>query len=487
MKHFSIRQKILALSALVATPFIVVIIYLLFKTTSYNNTYHELVKSMTVANSYNISFKENMDESLYKLVVGYVSFETISEEEGIRNPYDMLTELRQAFTTLRDNNTVPEGRLWADTLLRNVDALEKCVDEIHESIDQGETYDKNIEKLDNDIYILTELIQEDIQYYIYHQTKGMETVTENVRRQAENTILVCAVVSIVLFFIVVIFVVILVGNILTPVEKLTKATEKIAQGDFSVRAEVDTDDEITVLASSFNHMASSMEELIDEIKQDEQKMRQADLRLLQEQINPHFLYNTLDTIVWLIEGGEEDQAVEMVITLSNFFRLTLSKGKEHISIREEAEHIDSYLKIQQVRYHDVMEYDISIDDVVLDNQILKLTLQPIVENALYHGLKPKRAKGYIHITGEKEGDTIRLSVRDDGVGMSNEELVDLRAAINKPCKETNRGFGLANVNERIRMYFGNEYGMDIQSEEGKGTIITITIPARKVEADERKN
>ena len=201
-----------------------------------------------------------------------------------------------------------------------------------------------------------------------------------------------------------------------------------------------------------------MQGMIRQIKEDEQKLRRTDLRLLQEQINPHFLYNTLDTIVWLIEGNEPDQAVNMVVTLSGFFRQVLSKGKELITIREEEQHIRSYLEIQSVRYHDILEYDIQIDQVLYDYQILKLTLQPVVENALYHGIKYKRAKGYIHVNGEKAGELIRLTVRDNGAGMEEKELEELRKEISRPCKETEKGFGLANVTSGSICISGNSTG-----------------------------
>jgi sensor histidine kinase YesM len=244
-----------------------------------------------------------------------------------------------------------------------------------------------------------------------------------------------------------------------------------------VRASTDSGDEIAVLARGFNEMAGNMQTLVNKVKADQQRMRQTDLRLLQAQINPHFLYNTLDTIIWLIEGNKADEAVEMVVTLSEFFRLALSKGKELISLGEERQHISSYLEIQEVRYRDILEYDIQIAPSLYGYQILKLTLQPLVENALYHGIKYKRAKGYIHIKAEKDGDVLRLSVRDNGAGMEEEELRQLQREIKKPCQETEKGFGLANVNERIQMYFGPEYGMRIESQKDNGTYVEITIPA----------
>ena len=471
------KKKILTLAAVVTLPFILLVMYLLASMASYSNTYDEIVSNMTVANNYNLNFKEEMDESLYKLVVGYVTLDTIETDKSLKNPYTLIDELRSEFTRLTAITTESERKLWLESLLRNIDTLEKRVDDIVDSISAGGRYNENIEKLDNNIYILTELIQDDIQYYIYYQTRYMDKVTDTLQDQIRRFMVVCSVLIGVLIIVVAVSAVMIVSGIIQPISQLNQATEKIAQGDFNARAQADSEDEVAELAVSFNKMAGSMQSLIDKVKEDERKMRKADLRLLQEQIQPHFLYNTLDTIVWLIESNEPDEAVTMVVTLSDFFREILSKGKEFISIKEEEKHISSYLQIQEMRYRDILEYDIQLDQVIYKYQILKLTLQPVVENALYHGIKYKRAKGCIHIHGEKEGDIIRLTVRDDGVGMDEEELEQLRQQIEKPCQETEKGFGLANVNERIHMYFGPEYGMKIQSQKGKGTTVEIVIPA----------
>lgn len=471
------KKKILTLAAVVTLPFILLVMYLLASMASYSNTYDEIVSNMTVANNYNLNFKEEMDESLYKLVVGYVTLDTIETDKSLKNSYTLIDELRSEFTRLTAITTESESKLWLESLLRNIDTLEKRVDDIVDSISAGGRYNENIEKLDNNIYILTELIQDDIQYYIYYQTRYMDKVTDTLQDQIRRFMVVCSVLIGVLIIVVAVSAVMIVSGIIQPISQLNQATEKIAQGDFNARAQADSEDEVAELAVSFNKMAGSMQSLIDKVKEDERKMRKADLRLLQEQIQPHFLYNTLDTIVWLIESNEPDEAVTMVVTLSDFFREILSKGKEFISIKEEEKHISSYLQIQEMRYRDILEYDIQLDQVIYKYQILKLTLQPVVENALYHGIKYKRAKGCIHIHGEKEGDIIRLTVRDDGVGMDEEELEQLRQQIEKPCQETEKGFGLANVNERIHMYFGPEYGMKIQSQKGKGTTVEIVIPA----------
>jgi two-component system sensor histidine kinase YesM len=181
-----------------------------------------------------------------------------------------------------------------------------------------------------------------------------------------------------------------------------------------------------------------------------------------------------------------DEAVDMVVSLSQFFRLVLSHGAEDISIRDEEQHIRSYLKIQQARYHDILEYEIDIAPELYPYRIQKLTLQPLVENALYHGIKYKRAMGKITITGRMQEHHMILTVEDNGVGMEPEKLAKLRREIERPCKDTEGGFGLANVNERIRIYFGEYYGMQIDSEPGKGTRVTVVIPARRIPEKNRQ-
>ena len=474
---YPIKVKMTLLAVMAAVPFLAVVIYLMAALINYRNVYDSIVSNMTVANSYNLNFKEEMDESLYKLVVGYITFDEIGQDESLKDPYAMIAELRSEFGNLMKITTDGESRVWLQSLLRNIDTLEDRVDDIHQSLDNGGSYDDNIVMLENNIYIMTELVQDDIQYYIYYQTKSIEHLTDSLNEQVHSFVLFC--IGLVAFVVlaVLIFTVIMVRGITRPVQELYRVTGEISEGNLSVRARVDSNDEIKVLSDSVNDMAENLETLVEKIKEDERRMRRADLRLLQEQINPHFLYNTLDTIVWLIEGNNSERAVNMVVSLSEFFRLVLSKGKEYITIQEEELHIKSYLEIQQVRYQDILDYEIHIDPALYQYKILKLTLQPLVENSLYHGIKYKRARGLISVNGSLKGEKVFLEVRDNGVGMEEEELMRLRREIQRPCQETEQGFGLANVNERIRMNFGAEYGMTIDSEKGKGTCVKIVIPA----------
>ncbi|MDE7187392.1 MAG: histidine kinase, partial [Lachnospiraceae bacterium] len=411
---YSVKYKLFMLSATVAVPFLVMVVYLIYAMHSYSNAYDTIVSNMTVANNYNLNFKEEMDESLYKLVVGSVTFETVGDEDGLKNPYDLIEDLRSEFSKLIRITTDGESRLWLQILMRNIDTLEDRVDDIRSNLEAENSYDMNIEMLDNNIYIMTELVQDNIQSYIYYQTRSIEYLTEQLNGRVHTFTIFCGILLLLMVFLVIVLTMMIVGGIIKPIQELSQVTGQISRGNFSARACVDTNDEVALLADSVNSMTESLEELVDKIKEDERKMRQADLRLLQEQINPHFLYNTLDTIVWLIEGHDTDKAVNMVVSFSEFFRLVLSKGKEYITIQEEEMHIRSYLEIQQVRYRDILEYRIDIDPELYRYKILKLTLQPLVENSLYHGIKYKRAKGNIVVTGRLSENAIHFQVQDNG-------------------------------------------------------------------------
>ena len=286
--RFSINKKILILSAAIVLPFLIFVAVLLVSMTRYNRRFDKIVSNMTVANNYNLNFKEEMDESLYKLVVGYVDYEEISENGSLKDPYALIGELRGEFTTLRDITTEAESRLWLESLLRNIDTLEKRVDDIMENIRIGGRYDENIEELDNNIYILTELIQDNIQYYIYYQTKSMEAVTTDLNRQIHNFVIACGLLGMVLLVLTVLVTYLITADILRPIKVLYDATQRVSQGDLSARADVASRDEIEILARGFNDMAGNLELLVQRTKEDEQKLRKLDLRLLQEQINPPF-------------------------------------------------------------------------------------------------------------------------------------------------------------------------------------------------------
>lgn len=474
-----IRKKLTGLFLMSLIPFAALILYLLISMVRYSDAYDKIVSNLTVAGSYNLDFRNELDESIYKLVVSGLPMEEALKDDSMVDPYDQIRELREDFSRLKGITTDTHSRQWLDSLLRNIDTLQDRLDDIRESLASGGSYEDNLEMLDNNIYILTELIQDDIQYYIYYQTRSIEGLKQALNAQVRNflvfvLVLLGAVTAMLLFAGTAI-----VRGITKPLEELVEVTQKIARGNFEARASgTGGKDESAALAASVNDMAQHLGIMVKQIKEDERHMRWQELRLLQEQINPHFLYNTLDTIVWLIEGGKNEQAEDMIMSLSTFFKLVLSHGREFITVGEEEQHILSYLQIQQYRYRDILSYDIEIDPSLYSYMIPKMTLQPLVENALYHGIKNKRTMGHLVITGRMEqGALLIFEVKDDGAGMSRENLQKLREEIQRRSSETEQGYGMANVNERIRMNYGKQYGLSIDSFLGKGTTVTIRIPA----------
>lgn len=266
------------------------------------------------------------------------------------------------------------------------------------------------------------------------------------------------------------------SSVTRPISKLSRLMEKAEEGDFSVRFSAMHRDEIGVLGSSFNHMLEHIDELIHELYEEKQIRLEAQLKSLQEQIKPHFLYNTLDTISWMARAQGAMDVVHLVDALTNMFRVGLSSGRDYITLREEKNHVTNYLYIQKVRYQDRLQYAIEIPEEYDQFVVPKLILQPLVENAIYHGIKRKRTSGLIRVTAQAEGSTLYLRVWDDGAGMSAERLAQIQEKQTNSERDKKGGFGLSYIEERIRLSYGTGYGIHIESEEGRFTEVTVSLP-----------
>ncbi len=481
---YPLRMKLILVAAIIIVPMIILSVYQITALHNYSTAYDTIVRRITAANNYNLNFKNEMDESMYKIVVEAETFDSIDDNHDLENPYELISDARKSFTNLQEITTGRESLGWIKRILLNLDTLEDRINEIRDSLDYPGRYEENIEMLESDIYILTELFQEEIQYYIYYETQNFEAIRQSLNEQVARVILTMIVALASIIIASFLMNVLLTDSITKPIKMLCEKTALVAKGDFTTRTSCENHDELSVLSDSFNDMAIKLEQQVNSIRQEQENLRNMESKLLQAQINPHFLYNTLDTIIWLIEGNKNKEAIDIVVSLSEFFRVAVSKGRDFISILEEEIHIKSYLQIQQSRYSDILDYEIAIQKELYQYQILKLTLQPLVENSLYHGIKMLRARGKITVIGEKRGDTICFQVMDNGIGMDDEELNALRRAVEFPGSEQSTGFGLANVNKRIKLNYGSMYGLDIQSKKGEGTIIAIMIPARLIERNE---
>ncbi|MCR4617635.1 MAG: sensor histidine kinase, partial [Lachnospiraceae bacterium] len=269
-------------------------------------------------------------------------------------------------------------------------------------------------------------------------------------------------------------------SIREPIERLEEAAARIAEGSLDDRL-ADTDvSELRNLTLQVNIMADKLKAMMEKSNGDQRKLRKAELRTLQAQINPHFLYNTLDAIVWKAEAGEKDEVIQLTSALSNFFRISLSSGADWIPISQEKKHIEGYLRIQQTRYRDILDYEIDIPDNLGEIYMLKLLLQPLVENALYHGIKIKRGGGKITVSGKLEDGYLVFCVGDTGCGMTPEQLNELNERMKNgspTVSEGGGGFGLVNVNLRIRLYYNQTEGLNIESDE-RGTRVSFKVPCR---------
>lgn len=267
------------------------------------------------------------------------------------------------------------------------------------------------------------------------------------------------------------------ARITAPIQELEKSVNALEAGELDAEVYMGGSYEIRHLGRSISDMAKRIQTLMDDIVMEHESKRKSEFDTLQSQINPHFLYNTLDIIVWMIENEQKQEAVKVVTALARFFRISLSKGKSIIPVRDELEHVRNYLMIQQKRFKNKFTYQIEAGPEVFPMASLKLMLQPLVENAIYHGMEFMDGDGEILIRVWQEGEKLIFIIRDNGLGMTKEKAEGLLTGETHSVSGKGSGIGVKNVNERIRLYFGEGYGLSIFSEPDEGTTIQISLPA----------
>jgi two-component system sensor histidine kinase YesM len=272
-----------------------------------------------------------------------------------------------------------------------------------------------------------------------------------------------------------------------PIMMLTNKVNRIEEGNLAIRFDFRAKNELGVLNNGLSSMLGRIRLLLLQVEEEQRKKRNAEMIALQAQIRPHFLYNTLFSIKQLCEMGNSKLASEMVTALSTFFRISISKGNEIIPLSEELEHVRNYLIIQKIRYDEDFEYEIEVEQHLLNVPIVKLTLQPLVENAIYHGVKKARRVGIVTIRCYAEEDGICLEVKDNGVGMTPDRLAHIRSALAEPDLEsTPLGYGVRNVHRRLQLHYGAEYGLTYESTMSAGTRVTARFSRLDTEGGEQR-
>ena len=447
---------------------------------SVNRKYEDMINSAVVASEFSLDFKKDFDYETYLLIVENKSI----EESELRN---MLREANRIVTGLEELTNSGKNRDRLTSAKKYLKNLEIYINRIETNLKEGNKYEVNMEIWENDVQIVTSLLRETIFQYIYYEIRDIQKARTEYQDFFETMIRIFMIAFIGIVMLIAAFAYYIPLSITQPIRKLSEVTDQVTQGNLEVRSDVRTGAEVTMLSDSLNTMIEKINELLEQVTREQSRLRKAEFELLQSQINPHFLYNTLDAIVWLAEAGEQRKVVKMVGSLSEFFRTSLNQGKDMVTVREELQHVRSYLEIQQVRYQDILKYEIHVPEELEKYLIPKITIQPLVENALYHGIKNKRGQGHINISGQSETHGFILQICGDGIGMSGDRLNQVREGIRNNIPSEKDIYGLYNVNERIRLNFGEEYGITIESEYGKGTAVSIHLPYAEQEDFSEKN
>jgi len=329
-------------------------------------------------------------------------------------------------------------------------------------------------------YFGTRINQKDYQVVFQTMNKApwkvfAVTPYENIINEANTIRDLIVFISLLSLILVTIISIFLSRRITRPIIKLRESMDKADHGNLDIRVPVSSSDEVGQLTNSFNTMIIRLNDLVNQTVKDQEDKRKLELKALQHQINPHFLYNTLDSIIWMIAGNDKN-AIKMIEALSKLFRISLSKGKDLIALSEELEHVKNYLIIQKMRYQSKFDFSVEADEDVLNYKTLKIILQPLVENSIYHGIKNKSEKGSISVRAKKQDKNLIITIKDDGYGMDKKTCEDILKDSYDKTTPGGSGIGVKNVNKRIKLYFGEEYGLTFESSHEEGTTVYIKLP-----------
>lgn len=472
VNEVNVSHKVLTLVLLF--PAVISLIVMLFYTISYSRSTSRIE---TVA-ALKPLINSEIPESVWFLVAGRTTFEN-------SNAYELIGDVNDTLAELIPKSNGGES-LELTVAQRTMATLTGYVQQIEENMAQGLPVVQSEATLE-EVRSVASLVSNMLENYIMHEVEYVAATNALLGK----TTLISVVVEILLLLTALS----ISGKMRSrmarainePIEQLAHFSDMLAGGNLQARAPTTDVKELSDLTDRVNFMADRVETLIKQNHREQENLKKAELRTLQAQINPHFLYNTLDTIVWQAETRHSDEVIQITKALSDFFRISLSSGADWIPVSQEIKHLTGYLSIQKIRYRDILDYEIIIPEEMCGSYILKLLLQPLVENAIYHGIKYKRGGGKITVTGKKEGDFLYFSVTDTGHGMDEDRLHkvinSLENELEMPRAESmldasSSGFGLHNVNSRIRLHYNQSEGLQIESNE-TGTTVGFRVPVKQ--------
>ncbi|MGI6152708.1 MAG: histidine kinase [Christensenellaceae bacterium] len=433
--------------------------------------YNQLIGYIEQANEVVEIIEHNLERELWDIVAGNKAF-----EDG--RQYEFLDTVDNILTDLVKVDAGESRQQYLKGALKMTETLRQYCDELHTQILRNERVSIN-EELLRETRRLTSSLESVVSQYVSAKIRDIGQINVSIMQAtAINGTLLCVLVVLIVIFTYRSYK-IAETAIEKPISQLEEISVKFADGDLTARSPDSSLEELEVLTESLNTMAYKLDTSIEQQVNDQKNLRKAELRTLQEQIKPHFLYNTLGAIAWQAQQQNHTYVINITNALTNFLRIGLSKGNDWIPVEQEVSHIQSYLQIQHYRYGDKIRYSIEVDPALRAYKMLKLLMQPLVENALYHGIKEKRGIGEILISGKDNmNGSMTFRVSDNGVGMTEELLEKVRKSIKKDEGLRDSTYGLYNVNQRIILYYGTD-GLHIQSKHMQGTTVEFTVPCLK--------
>ena len=485
----SIRSKILAGFTVILVGMLSINLLVIGLSHHFLGEYHILAERVISANKLIPTVRDDVSLDAYYLVAGRRTLETTQL-------FHHMEEIRQGLYLLKQENNSENGRIQLQIATRTFGTLQRYCQKLGQEIDADVSLELQNVTLEQ-IRDVSALVYNQIEEYIYLELLWGESI-DQMLQTGFQLLLLGDLAAVVLMVAVLAFLLMRINRTINdPIQALVENTRRLAEGDFDALMEDAGENEVTILNKSFNRMAAKLQRLMEKVEEDTRTQEQLELRLLQEQINPHFLYNTLEGIrsEALIAGL--DSIAEMTEALATFFRYTISNLENLVTLEDELANIENYYYIQQFRFGSKLDlkiqYDRDPDDDFTEMDFLqcklpKLTLQPIVENSIYHGIERKIGKGHLVIRISASEEWLYIRISDDGRGMTDEKLKELNEKLRRldvetdvPEKEEEKkpargGIAVVNVNRRIKLLFGEEYGIHVYSKEGIGTDVIVELP-----------
>ena len=461
-------------------------IYSIVVSQIHTKRYSQIISNVSTANRISLIAKDDIPAELWNIICGKKEIADGSQNKLLDNISSGLSLM-----LLTINNEESRGKL--EVANRAYTTLRRNVDMLISQIKGGSLVTQNEATLD-EIRTITSLFSDIMQNFIVTEIEAANQTNQSLR----NTSIILTTIQII---ITILSIIISINSFITvsaaiqkPISDMEKLSTKVSNGDLTARIDIPHVNELNTLAENLNTMAGQIDLLIQKNMEEQKNFQKAEMKALQAQITPHFLYNTFDTIVWLAEEEHTEEVVRITKAFSDFLRISLSRGHEWITISQELEHIKNYLTIQKIRYADILNYSIDADEALMDVKMIKLVLQPLIENAIYHGIKNKRGRGKLKVSAHFTNDSrtfVCFTVEDNGAGFTEERLGQVRNELRTGAQDSEKlssVYGLYNVNKKLKLYYGeNTEGLLIESEAGKGSKISFTIPVNAEITQESDN